>query len=241
MKLFRLITTVLIIGLLLGACSSDKKDSSTSQQEQPPQGVDFEPVEIPANMLQSSDPNVQIVVSYINLVNLFQYWTSSLTPPGQVTKVGLVESSTDGPPWIYTWSQQGITVTLKITIENNQYHWLLTYTGVIEGYEYNNAKVFEAWQDMNGTTGKMVLYNPDDNSQAAEWTWEKAENGTVTLHYKDYTDSFELTVVQNADLSGYLEVYEDSMLTFKATWNADGSGTWWTYDNGTQTGTGTWT
>lgn len=241
MRVFKLITTVLILGLLLAACSSDKKDNGTNQQEQPPEGLSIEPVQLPASMTQSSDQYAQTVVSYVNLINLFQYWTGNLMPRGQVGKVGLVESTTDGPPWVYTWTQQGVTAKLVIDIKDNQYHWVLTYSGTIEGYQYNNAKVLEAWEDMDGTSGKMVLYDPEDNSESAEWSWQKDENGTVTVNYKESSGSSEITVVQNADLSGSLEVYEDSKLTFKATWNADGSGTWWTYENGTQTGTGTWT
>jgi len=159
MRVFKLIATVLILGLLLAACSSDKKDNGTNQQEQPPEGITIDPVQLPAGMTQSSDQYAQTVVSYINLINMFQYWTGSLVPPGQVGKVGLVESTTDGPPWEYTWSQQGITVKLVIDIQDNQYHWVLTYSGTFEGYQYNNAKVLEAWQDMDGTSGKLVVFN----------------------------------------------------------------------------------
>ena len=240
MRVFKLIATVLILGLLLAACSSDKKDNGTNQQEQPPEGITIDPVQLPAGMTQSSDQYAQTVVSYINLINMFQYWTGSLVPPGQVGKVGLVESTTDGPPWEYTWNQQGITVKLVIDIQDNQYHWVLTYSGTFEGYQYNNAKVLEAWQDMDGTSGKLVVYDPEENAQVAEWSWQEDENGTLTVRYKEYTGGVEIIVVQNPDLSGSLEVYENSVLTFKANWNADGSGTWWVYDeNGTQTGT--WT
>jgi len=240
MKLLRSLSVLLIVGLLFFSCSSDKKDSGTNQEEQPPQGVTIEPVQLPASMVQSSDEHAQLVVAYVNLLNVFQYWTNSLIPRGQVKKSPALEATTDGPPWVYTWTEQGLTVTLTITIENNQYHWVLTYSGSYEGTQYTNVKVVEAWQNMDGTSGSITLYDPETQSKAADWTWQKDDQGTVTIHFISYDDQTEIILVQKADLSGSIEVKENSVLVFKATWNGDGTGQWWTYENGSVSGSGTW-
>ncbi len=70
-----------------------------------------------------------------------------------------------------------------------------------------------------------------DSSNVYHLVYEAPEEGRI-----------EITV--NPDESGSVTYYEWNgsafVMVFKAVWNTDGSGEWWTYENGVQTGHGTW-
>ncbi len=241
MRLFRLSLLTLIFGLLLLSCSDDKKDNTTGPAEEPPETVTVETIEVPQAMQQSTDQYAQLTVQYIQLVNYLQQLAINLQPPAQMGKVAQTPLTNDGPPWIYTWTDGTITATLTITIEDNLYHWKLTYSGIIEGVQFDNVTVFEAWADQDGTYGKFIWYDTNTKEKIAEWVWDKDDQGVLSFTYTDYENGDKIIIKQNPDLSGVLEVYENNLLTFKAQWNADGSGSWWTYENGSLTDSGTWT
>ncbi|WP_456439755.1 hypothetical protein, partial [Caldithrix abyssi] len=108
--------------------------------------------------------------------------------------------------------------------------------------QYNNFVMYEAWQNLDGTYGKLVVYDPEYQNISTEWTWVQDDQGVITVTFINHYDQSKIIVTQNQDLSGTLEVYENNILTMKISWNADGSGNWWTYDDdGTLTGSGSWT
>ncbi len=234
MKRLTFVTLLVLSGLLLFSCS--KKDSTTSKDsEQPPEQIQVESISVPANMAQSSDPYAQMTVNFITALNGFQQYVTSLTPRGTL-------SGNDGPPWEYQWTAQGYTAKLVITIENNQYHWKLSFSGSYNGQQVDNATYMEAWQNLDGKWGKLVVYDfMNQGATIAQWEWQEDDTGKLTFTYQEFTNNTKIIVVQNPDLSGSLEMWNGTVLSFKATWNADGSGSWWTYDdNGNETGTGTW-
>ncbi|EHO41282.1 hypothetical protein Calab_1664 [Caldithrix abyssi DSM 13497] len=237
MRLFRMsLFLVLIGGLVLFSCSEDKKDDGTNATDTPPEGVSITEIEVPPALLQSTNQYAQMAVGTINFVNSFKGYVGFFNP-----NVGL-QSDTDGPPWVYTWSDGGLTITLTITIEDNQYHWVLTFNGTDGEMQYNNFVMYEAWQNLDGTYGKLVVYDPEYQNISSEWTWVQDDQGVITVTFINHYDQSKIIVTQNQDLSGTLEVYENNILTMKISWNADGSGNWWTYDDdGTLTGSGSWT
>ncbi len=238
MKKFRLIAILLIFGVLLFSCSSKKESNNISnQQDQPPEGLSVEPVELPSAMQQSPDIHAQKVVSYIGLLNSFHEMSSLLTYTGN-------PQGTSGPPWVYSWTHQGLSITMTIKVEDQQYHWILVFNGVMGEQQFNNTKVFEAWESLDGSSGKMYVYDvQDQNNPSMEWNWQKDKDGTLTINFISHLEGeiSKIKLVEHSDLSGSIEIYKGDVLTFKAEWNADGTGQWWAYDsNGQQIESGTW-
>ncbi len=71
------------------------------------------------------------------------------------------------------------------------------------------------------------MYDPSLTGAFLRWEWsESAGVFTMTLTGVDGVDTWEVTLVVNADGSGYVEV-TDGTDYWKLTWNAAGtSGTW---------------
>ncbi len=242
MKALKILFVVILAALMAFSCS-DKKSNPTENQEQPPEQLSAEPVTLPQSMQQSHDPQVMMVRNYIQMINLFQQFANSLMPRNGVHKPMGNTDVFDGPPWVYTWHSDSLAFKLTITIEDNNYHWRLTITGTSYGHTFNGSVYMEAWQALDGKSGKLVIYDYDyeEGNHTLQWTWNIDEKGTETIVYTDSASNTKLEVVQNSDLSGSLKVWQNNTLIFQANWTGSGSGTWVAYDeNGNQTGSGSW-
>ncbi|NOX88735.1 MAG: hypothetical protein GXO77_06895 [Calditrichaeota bacterium] len=239
MSYFKLFAIIIVLSLGIFACSSDK-NNPVDQQEEPPQGLEISQVEAPAKMQNSTDPQANLTVTYLNLLNSFQTYTNLLTPQGQTRKVGDAAGTTDGPPWVYSWTNGTLKITLTINIEDRQYHWKVVYDGSLGEINFDNFVFIEAWSALDGKSGSLVVNDNKTGSKVLEWNWQKDDEDTVTMTFWGYLSDVKIIATQKADLSGSLEYYEGSQLTFKATWTSDGSGSWWVYDNGTVSDSGTW-
>jgi len=92
---------------------------------------------------------------------------------------------------------------------------------------------------------KTEEYKPLTTNIAMQWEWNIDAQGVYTFVMTSFVDGggkIEITV--NPDESGTLEFYEEVSdnyaLTLKVVWQSDGSGQWWTYENGTETDSGGW-
>ncbi len=240
MKTIKFFLVLFLVSMLAFSCSS-KKSTDNSVTEEPPQEVTIDPVTVPEALQTSSDPHAQQVVGYVQMINMFQSFVQNLIPQQHVGKVFESEGTLDGPPWVYTWTNGPMSFTLTITIEDDQYHWKLVLNGAdpSTGQTYNKFVFMEAWQKLDGSSGKLVI-NEFGEGGKVEWNWNIDKDGTEKITYIDYMSNTKIEVVQNKDLSGSIQVWENNVLVYKAVWNADGSGTWWVYDEEGNVSSGTW-
>jgi hypothetical protein len=240
MRSLRSLFIIFLVALFAFSCS-DKKNNPTENQEQPPEQISAEPITLPQTLTQSQDQHAQMVNMYVQMLNQFQGFANSLIPRNGVGKVGVNSETLDGPPWVYTWNSDSLNFKLVITIENDQYHWKLSISGTSYGHTFADFVYMEAWQSLDGKSGKLILHDFEEGNNTVQWTWNIDANGTETIEYTDSYSGTKIQVTQKADKSGTLKVWQNNVLTFQATWTGAGSGTWITYDeNGNQTASGSW-
>jgi len=242
MKTIKFFLVLFLVSMLAFSCSS-KKSSDNPAAEEPPQEVTIDPVTVPEALETSNDPHAQEVVNYVNMVNMFQAFIQNLVPQKQLGKVFESEGTLDGPPWVYTWTNGALSFTLTITIEDDQYHWKLVLNGADPntGQTFNKFVFMEAWQKLDGSSGKLVINEFGGEGGRVEWNWNIDKDGTEKITYIDYMSSVKIEWIQNKDLSGSIQVWENNVLVYKAVWNADGSGSWWVYDENGNVSSGSWT
>jgi hypothetical protein len=185
----------------------------------------------------SSDPNVQSVTSAVASMNIYTQQLSILRSLSGVQK---------GNALTWTYTLKALTFTLTATAQadgSNQWAMVLNGTDT-SGITYSNSTVGRGTTSADGKNGTWDLYDSTSTSPLSELSWTTTNNilnGTL----KSFQGGILLAqtiVVNNPDKSGQMTLYSGSTLTYKAVWQPDGSGQWWTYDpNGAQTGTGNWT
>ncbi len=191
----------------------------------------------------SSDQYAQMTKSYALMFNgLSSYFTAYQ---------GL-HAAQNGNTWSWTYSNPATNFTGTLTVTQQSsggYSWKLVLNGkesATDTVTYNNWTAMTGTTSSDGKSGSWTIYNENTAIIAALYTWSTSSSGTLTGTLKSYSNTGTLeatiTVTNNPDKSGEVDIYSGTTLVFKATWIANGSGQWWTYDNsGTQTGTGTWT
>ncbi len=97
-------------------------------------------------------------------------------------------------------------------------------------------------QSLDGNSGSWTIFDPDNTQQFLwKYTWSIDSHGNYTASLLlDGSSSESLEIIDNADGSGKFTYYEDGTKQGEVIWNSNGSGTYWisTYDGGQ---TGTWT
>jgi hypothetical protein len=234
MKFFVSLFMMLILVLVIG-CSDDDEGPTDNNGETQQPTFSIDSVIVPDAMAQSADPMVQQVVAYITLANAFAAYGSWFSPP----------TTSEGPPWTYTWTVDNLTITLTVAEEGTNWVWDIVLDGTDGEYTYDNWLFIHAELAKNNSSGQLTIYEPVTTDVSLEWSWNVDTEGVYTLVVISYEEGgFKIEITVNPDDSGELELYtkvgESYQLTFRAVWQADGSGQWWTYEGGQQTGSGSW-
>jgi len=234
MKFLVSLLTMLILVLVIGCSDDDKGPTGNNGETQQPT-FSIDSITVPAAMAQSADPKAQEAVTYVMMANAFSAYGSWFTPP----------TTSEGPPWIYTWTVDGLTIILTVTEEGTNWVWDIVLDGTDGEYTYDNWLFIHAELAKNNSNGQLTIYEPVTTDVSLEWSWNVDTEGVYTLVMTSYEgEGFKFEITVNPDDSGELELYtkvgESYQLTFRAVWQADGSGQWWTYEGDQQTGSGSW-
>jgi len=236
-------SALLVIGIiivsLLFSCSDD--GGSTGPDEPEPE---WQPktVTVPENMEQSQNPMVQMAVGHINTVNGMMNTYSSFFQPQKSYK-------DDGPPWEYDWTEGDLTIHLTITEceeADYDYEWTVVLDGSDGEYTYDNWTYIYAKTTNDNSSGHVTVYKQVTDEVCAVVTWDTDESGVFTMTIEDFYDTqTKIELTSNPDGSGEVDYYEQIegsyVIQFRAEWEADGSGQWWTYDeNGNVENSGSW-
>jgi hypothetical protein len=256
MRKKQLCTWMIAAVFLIGAagCSSDDKSTGpgTGGGEAPEFGITN--VSIPTAMTESSDPMAQMAVGFVGLANSFSGWFGFMTPPVTAAKVVATYGSQDGP-WVTTWSDGNLTVTVTVTETSDRYTWEVMANGSADGITYNNFTLIYAEVHKDGSQGSMEVYDPTTDQLVLSWNWSSAPDGTYHFTMTGYdtsallaaspnSETLQISVTVNPDESGGIEYRlgdgSSFELAFRAEWQSSGAGEWWNYSNGEITETGTW-
>ncbi len=238
--------TAAVVGILVGlvAVSCSKKSNPAGPEEkQNLPTVTIQQIAVPEHMAQSSNPNAQMAANYIGMANGFASFAYAFTPPNGLAKPASV---LDDPTWRRTWTHNGLTVTLSVFETVKQYIWETRLDGKDENFTYANWLFMKIEEAKNGKSGTMTLYKPVTSNVQAEWTWETDTQDAYTLIYllSDGESGSKLTVTQNADHSGSLQLEEISggsfVPSYQCQWDSKGTGSWKQYSNGEVVSSGSW-
>ena len=233
--------------LILALAISCSKDKSPTESEEPQQVPTFrvDTVTVPEKMKQSQDPKAQLAVAYVEMANVISNFGTYFSPPSSGKIVPKIALPQDGPPWTYTWTEDNLTITLTISETADRYLWDIVFDGTDGMFTYNNWKFIHAEAMKDGNSGLMIVYWPVTTNIFMQWEWNIDTQGVYTFvmtFFGDVGGKIEITV--NPDDSGTLKFYEEVngtyALTLKVVWQSDGSGQWWTYEDGTETDSGGW-
>lgn len=149
--------------------------------------------------------------------------------------------------WTYHSSTSSFTATWSAVKQSDgSYSWSLVFNGQTDSVTYNNWTFLKGTTSSDGKSGNCTIYYSNTSSIGIQFNWTTASNGTVTGTVLVYNASGAVTekvvITNNTDKSGEVDVYTGAQMTFKATWQSNGSGQWWEYDpsSGAQVYYGTW-
>ena len=222
-----------MLALMVVGCSDDDDSNPTGGTNTPtaqtPAVVETitELTEGPliTNLAQAGDPNGygSVAAIYISMASMANAW---MIPPPSASKE-ILPSLALSDTVTYTWSDGMLTISMLWIETSTEYVWKVVVDGTDGTDVFVNFVMIEAHQDLTGTSGWMEMYDPDLTGAFLRWEW--SESGgvfTMTMTGVDGVDTWEVTLVVNADGSGYVEV-TDGTEYWKITWNAAGtSGTW---------------
>jgi hypothetical protein len=220
--------------LLVAGCSKNESSPTETQSMSPPlPNIVFKGPGSSAN-----DPSLLLMRSYVSTLNSFAITLAPLAFSTPVQTAGT-----------WTWTNINKTLTLVLTASTQNdgtYLWKLVFDGVdpTDGTAYDHWLGVDGTSSADGKTGSGKTYVRNKTQVSSEFNWATTNN-ILTGTLKPYINGIafgQTVVVNNPDNSGELRVYTGSFLVYKAVWQTNGSGQWWSYDaNGIQIGTGTWT
>lgn len=229
-----LFTTALLFAFILSGCS--KKDSSPTEPEVTAPTIPSLVFKGPTTA--STETNAQMIKSYVSSMNTF----TTMFAPYQY-----IQSVKNGNTW--TWDYTNGTFTVKMTStaqSDGTYLWKLILNGKdpSSNISYSNWTGMEGSTSADGRSGTWKIYEENKTTIATDFAWTTTNN-ILTGTQKNYASSSstsQIVLINNPDNTGEMRIYTGTVVTYKATWTANGSGQWWTYNaSGTQTGTGSWT
>jgi hypothetical protein len=191
-----------------------------------------EPIEAPAALASSSDPQASMCNSYIQMANSITSFASYFEVPEGATPISTKSTGVES----YTWSYGGVTIFWTLTETTDKYIWTISISdaehGIVKG------KYMEAEETKDGKSGQLIVYNYTADGEAmGTFSWETLVDDTFNFKYEYSGILIELNVY--SDNSGTLDYTIDSALLYHFEWAADGSGSWVMYSGETET-SGTW-
>ena len=190
---------------------------------------------------QSSDSYAQTAQLYASVVNVYANFAA---PYSQLP------ATQNGNTWTYGINQGGFSVTITATYNSDgSYTWRMVLNGTESGssVSYTNWTAMEGTTSADGKSGSWNIYYDNSTQESAAFSFSTNASGDVTSHLiaynEDGTVDGKYDFINNHDNSGELSFYTNDVLVMKITWQSDGTGSWWTYDEqtGVQIGHDTWT
>lgn len=221
---------ILALLLLTSGCSSDD-DSVTEPKtsEKNPPEFSMKKLQLPSNMLVSTDEKVVLVKSFVQNKQDLSDFGCVFCPPENATKEILPNT------WKYSWVEENLTKILSITEFKDRNLWQLYYYGTKDGFDFDNYKFMDAIQFNDQSSGHVFIFEEPTTQMKYEWNWLTVDQ-KYTLQWSDYCDeNCKVLFSMNEDNSGEFQKLERIENTFilklKVQWNNDGTGNWWEYEN----------
>lgn len=181
---------------------------------------------IPQSLATNSDPIAQQAYGYAIQATAISAFSAYLEIPNNATKI-------EGKRTVWQWSQQGITV--QYIVDETATDWLFE---VSLDYGSGMEKLFYMRDAKDGSGGHIDYYSGTTIYATYDWV---VNGNSTTVEYDILGGFYKYECTLNKDGSGSVKQYFDTDLDFEASWNANGSGSWTTYNtDGTVLDSGSW-
>lgn len=244
---------VLFLGVtLVMSCSKDDDNSGGQSDNNPKADITFFQKEIvlPQALQNQTDMHAQDLVSRVESIKSFgMYAAFTQVPPGADVSHEPIDAtgSFDRPEpttlsstnyTVYTYSYGGeVTIAYQFSVQDGMDVVEIFYSSP----ETNGfVKYMDIRQTQDGNNGTMKFFGFEDGSYLYKWTWQINDDGSILINFnigQDIDGNISYEMLYHEDMSGYLKYYEGSTLSLEFNWNANGSGNWTNYLDGTS---GSW-
>ena len=229
--------------LFVVGCSEDEESPVKPTPKTEPPEFQLRDITFPDKMKNSTDEKAQLAMTVIQGAMSFEGTGCIFAPPSGAEVLAETQTA-----WEYSWQEGNLTKRLAITslTSINQRKWQIYYTGSADGITYeDNWRFMDAGQTTDLGGGHVYVYKPNTKQIINEWTW-RTESGKYTFETYDYsTPKLNIEIIINSNKSGKVERFVPSatgvmMHDLLISWDKNGNGSWWTYESGVTTGSGTW-
>lgn len=235
MKISKLLS-FLILAAIAMSCSKDDEPEPRIEDA----ALSFESgtvLQVPQGLLDSDDPMAIQAASWVAMANALS--ANIITPPPGATRTTDLITPVNGRTAaltgvVYKWedSQTG-KIAYQITDAETKYVFELFYMGLDDTGWY---RYFYAEESKDRSKGYMVVYDAwgfmDESRGAEMMRWDWARKGDIfTMEMADIDFGFHFTVEVNTKTkAGSLVYFEDEIKQSEIVWNAQGKGTWKSFD-----------
>jgi len=239
-KLFWGVVIFAVLTFLLTGCSEEDNPVKAPSTPDPPT-FSLRSIPLPDNLENSPNEMAQQAVSIIEEAMRFDNENCCFEKP-EVCKA-LTEKTGE---WEYQWSDGNLTKNLKVTTKGDRDAWQFYLNGNSNGKTFDNFRAMDAVQQKNKSNGHVHLFKSNSIQIETQWVWYTLDNGNYLFTKESFAESrYNLEITIHTDKSGKIERYVLSpagsmVYDVRFTWEANGSGAWWTYEAGQQKDYGTW-
>jgi hypothetical protein len=248
MKLSRILSLIVLVALA-ASCSKDDEPEPRVEDAALSFSKNSPVIEVPQALITNEDSYAQMAAGWISMANGMTANLAMFTPPAGaerstnlITPVNGRVSASSGV--VYTWSDgQGNSVAYQVRDESDKYIFELFYKGQDDSGWYRYLYAQEA---KDRSAGYMRLYDVwgvyGDNREAELLRWDWTRKGDqFTLRLSEEQGLIEVVLVVNTKTrAGSVTYFESSNKLFEMTWDAQGKGSWKSYDAGELVDEGTW-
>lgn len=227
--------------LVIAGCSSNEENPIAPPTTPKAPTFTLKEIIFPQHMLNSTDAHAQQAIALVTDALDFESCGCVFAPPTEAEAV----KETSGE-WEYKWTTGDLTQTLQISAVSGRNSWKVFYDGSQNGTNFNNWRFMDVVQSTDLSSGHITLFKAGTVETEMEWVWYTLEQNEYKLIKQYYGDPpYKIDISVKKDNSGKIDKFAPNtsgsmVYDVKFSWAADGTGSYWTFEDGKQTGFGTW-
>ena len=232
---------ICLVFLLVAGCSNDEENPITPTPTPKAPVFALKEITLPQHMLSSDDAMAKQAIAMVEEVLDFESCGCLFAAPGDAETI-----KAESGAWEYKWSAGDLTKTMQITAVSGRDSWKIFYDGSMDGRNYNNWRYMDAVQSSDLSSGHVTIFKAGTVTTELEWVWYTLEYNDYKLIKQFYGESpYKIEITIKPDNSGKIDKFAHNssgnmVYDVKFAWKVDGTGSYWTFEDGVQTSFGTW-
>jgi hypothetical protein len=236
-----------VVALFAFSCSKDEDPAPTLETTALSLTQD-QGITAPAAMATSSNTYAQEAAGYIEMANLFATYSELFKIPAGATKTttkitatnGRINNTGDYVTYEWTDADSGDKVALQISEQADQYTWEIF---VKPSAQAAYLKFINATEKKDKSAGSFKVYDITDPTATDLWldyVWTRSGDTLHIVLVELSIIKVDMTINTKTKAGNFI-VYVDNEKLYEMSWDAQGNGTWKSFDNGVLTDQGSWT